>query len=152
MTSADASTAGTTGAAGKKPAVDPCTLLSSDDITAVFKAVDQQYAAEKFHNTSSAAPGRNSPDAVACEFQWNVLDDAGGPVAGGTFIVEVSPAGLFDSLLAGETTEPVAAIPGAKRFSGAPYAKAAGYTVDVQNINTDAIADGLLKIVIGNLH
>lgn len=146
---ADTSAAATGNGKGASPAIssiDACALVSDEEVASAFVTTNPQWASSEFRLSDHKKVGADSPDGVACEYFWTVVD-----AAQGTFVVEVVPGDYFALATGSGGTEPVDGFPGAKHSQGGAYAEVKGLTLAVLGVGTNAVRGTLLKAAAARL-
>ncbi len=138
------------GAGAEDINVDPCTLLTEDDVATAFNESNPQWPVADFSTTTEDSLSY-MPDGVACQILWDVEN-----AAGGSFVVQLMPADDDNWELAKGiigTPKSLNGI-GDEAFvnsDNTSWARVGDLIVGIVNTNTSASSTALLKRAAANL-
>jgi hypothetical protein len=122
-------------ASGSTPQVDPCALLSDEDVNAGFALSDLNSQIEKVTRT----PNQITADSSSCTFDWVAANDSSS-----SFALYVYPASVYEGLKGAGASETVPEIPGAYRTPDGYFIAAGPLTLSITGVEGAAAVGKLL--------
>jgi hypothetical protein len=138
----EATTGASPGTTGATPEIDPCALLTDDDVDAGFALSDLNSKIVSVTRTPTVI----TPDTSDCMYAWKAANESSS-----NFALYVYPAAIYEGLATGGTAETVPEIPGAFETPDGYFVLAGPVTLSLTGVASAAASGALLEAAAARL-